>query len=136
MEVETGVKSLRLLWVLTALAVGSASPPAEDETYERGRTLYLEHYCGACHRLDTVGTQGFFGPPHDAMGPVAEARVEDPSYRGEAVDAAGYLRESIARPAAYVVPGYAGTPHAMPAYALSEEDLDALVAFLLAQDGS
>ncbi len=70
------------------------------------------------------------------MGIIAQARIADPNYAGSADTAAGYIRESIVTPAAYIVPGYAFTRHPMPAYDIPAADLDALVFFLLQRDGS
>lgn len=131
------VLALALVLAVPSPSLGSAQevPPSNDSTVERGRKLYLQRHCGGCHALAAVGAEGFFGPPHDAMGEVAEERVASPDYGGDATDAAGYVRESIVNPQAYVVPGFALTRHPMPAYDLSEDDLAALVAFLMAQQG-
>lgn len=125
-------------WVLLlAGSLGTAQDTAAtEELVERGRALYVEHRCGACHALQATGSQGFFAPAHDAMAIIAGARIADPNYSGEADTAAEYVRESIVDPRAYVVPGFAFTRHPMPAYDLPEEDLDELVAFLMDQDGS
>ena len=128
-------------WIAGALVVACALGFAQDATgsaepVERGRALYLEHHCGACHALAATGSQGFFGPAHDAVAVIAAARIADPDYRGDAETAAEYLRESIVAPGAYMVPGYAFTRHSMPAYDLPEADLDALVAYLMEQDGT
>jgi nitric oxide reductase subunit C len=68
----------------------------------------------------------------------AERIVRSPEYRGKAKDAAGYIRESIVDPNAYIVPGAnyrtANGHSVMPASfaaTLSRSDLDDLVAFLL-----
>lgn len=124
------------LLILTASLGIAQDPAAPDELVERGRALYLEHHCGACHALAATGSQGFFGPGHDAVAVLAAARIADQNYSGAAATAREYLRESIVAPAAYVVPGYAFTRHSMPAYDLPEDDLNALVAFLMEQDGS
>lgn len=105
---------------------------AEPSLLDRGLEVYLEQRCGLCHAYSPAGTSGTFGPGHDGAPVIAAARVADPSYSGSATDAASYLRESILEPAAYTVPGYAGTYHRMPAYTfLDEADIDALVALLL-----
>lgn len=110
-------------------------PPAEATTaagLERGIEVYRANACGACHRLERVGAGGFFGPPHDDVAAAAAARLRDPGYRGAARTVAEYLRESITDPTAYLVPEYALTRMAMPAYGhLSDVDLDALVQLLL-----
>lgn len=123
-----------LLLVTLATLLGAAGADGHDPDAtlrEHGVRVYLEQGCGTCHASSAAGTRGPFGPAHDAMAVIAGARVRDGSYRGEATDAAGYVRESIVAPLAYVVPGYAGSYHRMPAYtSLSDRDLNALVAFL------
>lgn len=102
----------------------------------RGIEVYGAQYCSACHQLSVADAHGIFGPPQDAMGVIAGARIQDPGYRGSATTAEAYIRESIVAPEAYRVPGYEVTHHRMPAYtSLSEEDLDALVQLLLSRVG-
>jgi mono/diheme cytochrome c family protein len=128
----------RSWWVVAciALTVSLASAGHEDDALvARGRQVYLDHYCGACHRLAEVGSAGIFGPAHDDAARVAQERVEDPALAGRWPDARAYLRESIVNPAAYVVPGYAAYRHAMPAFDLSDDLLEALVEFLMEQHG-
>jgi mono/diheme cytochrome c family protein len=131
-----------------ALSWPTADPVAYRSTYpsptatntlspaviERGIAIYHEQYCGVCHVLTVAGTGGVFGPSHDDMGAVAQERILTPGYRGAATTAAGYIRESIVAPRAYIVPEYQFGHHAMPDYAhLPEEEIDALVSLLLAQ---
>ncbi|CAN5801744.1 hypothetical protein BH24DEI2_BH24DEI2_24320 [soil metagenome] len=113
-----------------------AEAAGEADGVTRGLEVYRTQYCGTCHTLKAAGTLGIFGPPHDAIGVIAGARIQDPHYHGEAKTAEAYLIESILNPRVYLVPGYSFTYHHMPAYtALSETDLDALVTMLLAQTG-
>ncbi len=62
--------------------------------------------------------------------------IGSPDYKGQARDTAGYIRESIEHPSAYVVPGamYSNNGQSfMPAtYAkdLKPEQMDQLVAYL------
>ena len=126
--------ALALLTLAGAALVQGDPAPFDRAEYERGLAVYLANSCGACHALSSAGTVGFFGPSHEAMGVIAGARVQDPDYGGAAEDAEGYLLESLIDPRAYLVPGFALTPHRMPAYSVLEEaDLDALVYFLLQQ---
>jgi mono/diheme cytochrome c family protein len=119
--------SLALVW-----GAGDPPPPVPPERLAFGIEVYLQSYCGACHALAAAGTAGAFGPSHDDARSLAELRLRDPNYRGAATTPADYIRESIVDPGAYIVPGYAATPHGMPAYGnLSDEALDALVALLL-----
>ena len=125
----------------TGLVLALSKPPvnaaAEAAVIARGLDVYHAQYCGICHSLTAAGTTGTFGPPHDAVGVIAQARIQDLHYHGKATTAAAYIRESILNPQAYLVPGYALTYHHMPAYtSLSENDLDALVTMLLGQTGT
>jgi cytochrome c551/c552 len=101
---------------------------------ERGIVVYQNNYCGVCHALPTAETNGMLGPAHDNMGALAEERIAQPDYTGTATTAAEYLRESLLDPAAYLVPGYAGSQHVMPAFThLPPEDIEAMVYMLLQQ---
>lgn len=100
-----------------------------------GLELYRQMYCGLCHALEKAGTRGIFGPSHDGMAEIAEQRVKDPNYAGEAKTAEEYVRESIVQPALYIAPGFETTVHRMPAYThLSDEDVYAIVQFLIADE--
>jgi nitric oxide reductase subunit C len=114
------------------VVASEASPMAPPEQLALGIEVYLQSYCGACHALAAAGTAGAFGPSHDDARALAEQRLRDPNYRGAATTPEDYIRESIVDPGVYIVPGYAATPHRMPAYGnLSDEALDALVALLM-----
>ena len=114
-----------------------AAPPAaiQDEALvQRGLEVYRAQYCGICHALSAAGTTGRFGPEHDGMGTIAEERIAAANYSGRATNAEEYVYESLVKPEIFTVDGYASSSHRMPPYThLSEEDLLALTAFLLAQ---
>ena len=108
--------------------------PADPRLVLAGMALYRKQYCGICHELAAAETTGTFGPTHDGIGRTAALRIADAAYTGTAGTAAEYLRESIVEPRAHVVDGYAITSHPMPPYAhLDDGDINALVAFLMAQ---
>lgn len=75
----------------------------------------------------------------------AASRIADERYEGGASDAAGYIRESMIEPSAYVVPGFGkkGTddrespmpPIDQAPIELSEIEIDAVIAFLESKDG-
>ncbi|MEE8496409.1 MAG: hypothetical protein V3S21_08015 [Xanthomonadales bacterium] len=77
---------------------------------------------------------------------IAEQRLSDPSYQGNAKDAEGYLHESMVDPGIYVVKGFGkkgtqDTESPMSAAdkaptGLSLTEIDAIVAFLQAKDGN
>lgn len=101
----------------------------------RGLEVYRQQYCGTCHRFDRAETSGIFGPPHDNFAVIAEQRIREDVYTGNATTAAEYVRESIADPDVYIVPGYAAGWHRMPPdIDLAPEDLEALVQLLLSGD--
>ena len=76
---------------------------------------------------------------------VSLQRIADPRYEGSAVDAEGYLRESMLRPTEFVVAGFGtkgsnDTVSPMPAIdkapaQLSALEIDAIIAFLQDKDG-
>lgn len=105
-----------------------------DALSARGLAVYKEQYCGVCHQLDSAGTRGIFGPPHNGMGSLAAARIQDPAYSGAATDIYAYLYESIVEPDVHFVEGFALSQHRMPTYRhIPDEDLEALIAFLADQ---
>lgn len=107
----------------------------DSELVEKGMAVYRAQYCGTCHQLSAAGTTGTFGPSHDGAVSMAQEHLQDPRYGGEAATIAEYLYESLVDPRAYFVEGYVGSSHSMPQYThLSEEELQALVALLMAQE--
>jgi cytochrome c oxidase subunit 2 len=86
--------------------------------------------CVACHTVAGVPGGNRIGP--DLTGMAAAAGARKPG-----MDAEAYVRESLVQPQAFVVPGYGGSGNSpgnpqMPVLPLTEADVDALVAFLLA----
>ncbi|MEE9614633.1 MAG: c-type cytochrome [Thermodesulfobacteriota bacterium] len=91
--------------------------------------------CTLCH--NPVGGRA---PLLDSVADVADERIKDPGYKGEAKDAAGYIYESMVKPSAYVVAGFGvmGTdPPKSPmpdvstgAVGLKEAELMAVIAYL------
>ncbi len=108
--------------------------PPNEELVAAGLAVYREQYCGICHEFGRAETTGRFGPTHNGIGTTAASRLADPRYAGEAKTAEEYLYESLVDPSAYIVEGFVGTSHPMPPYThLSEDDLRALVAMLMAE---
>lgn len=115
-------------------AMVTAADTSEEGEPQSGIDVYLANYCGLCHTLTAAGTTGIFGPVHDGIGRVAEERIADPAYKGRATTPAEYIYESLVDPRAFVANDYKLTRHPMPAFThLSEEDLNTLVALLVAQ---
>ncbi len=120
--------------IMSASDLDTLSEVERAALAERGLFVYKEQYCGVCHRLDSAGTRGLFGPPHDGMGGLAAARLDDPGYNGTATNVYAYLYESIVDPDVYYVEGFAMSPHRMPSYRhIPKDDLEALLVFLAEQ---
>ncbi|MCA9837109.1 MAG: hypothetical protein KC422_09340 [Trueperaceae bacterium] len=123
---------LGLLLIFGFLTVLAFAQDKEKADY--GLSVYKSYYCGLCHQDTAAESQGIFGPNHDAIAVIAQARILDPHYSGKATTVEDYLRESVLEPEAYLVPGFEFSRHRMPSYKhMSEEELDALIFFLLHQ---
>lgn len=117
--------ALPFVVILAAAAVGtSCGPePAAKEPIPRGKQVYEQLACASCHAPSIWNGFRAIGPPLDRIGTVAGERIPD-------TPAEAYIRASVTAPGAYVVPGY---PDSMPrglADRLSQQDLDALIAYL------
>lgn len=107
-------------------------PPADPAL--RGRLVINNYACAGCHVLDDLGWVGITGPSLNGI-----------ASRTQRLAAGGYstmeeyIYRSIRYPGEYLVPGYGnimpafnpepGQPNYMP-----EEDLEAIVAYLLTQE--
>ncbi len=117
---------------ILSVTVPIATP--DSVLVEAGVEVYHAQYCGICHTLSAASTTGTFGPVHDGVANTAAERVKEPRYSGSANSPAEYVYESIVDPKAYIVEGYVGSSHSMPPYThLSEDEVQALVAFLMTQ---
>ena len=104
----------------------------------RGARLFATLPCTSCHDITRPLPGGDICPNLGNIATEAARIIRLREYRGKARDAAGYIRESIVDPNAYIVPGpnyrTATGQSVMPAIfrqTLSPADLDDLVAFLL-----
>ena len=127
---------------LIMLAVGtvhsSAQAPAEKGDARRGAELFAKLPCASCHDITRPWPGGAVCPNLGNIATEGARIVRLPEYRGKAKNAAGYIRESILDPNAYIVPGpNYRTPDGqsvMPkdfAQTLNAKDLNDVVAFLL-----
>ena len=117
-----------LLAGMLAACGGAAEPtptpaPTLDPELARGKRVF-EANCGACHSLapDTV-----------LVGPSLAGIAQRGATRVDGLDARGYLYTSIMRPGDYLVDGFQDLMPSTLAKSLSGEDMDAVVAYLMAQ---
>lgn len=96
------------------------TPLSEEALIEQGAALASAQGCLACHTVD--GAPGA-GPSWKDLFGKAETLTDGTTV---GVDEA-YLSESITQPNAKVVQGFSGI---MPPYALSQAELDALIAYI------
>jgi nitric oxide reductase subunit C len=114
-------------------------PPAaaSNEPVALGQALFQKSPpgCFACHSI--ASGVNLVGPSLADIGTAAAQRLKDPNYRGKATDAAGYIRESIHDPNAFVLTGptySSGGRSLMPTGldgSLTSEQVDQLVAYLM-----
>jgi cytochrome c553 len=118
---EVEVEVTRLVEVVRIIA---GDPERGRDIFETGGGI-LGHPCQSCHTLDgTLKRRG--GPSLMGISAAASDRVPE-------LSAAGYLLQSIVEPDAYLAEGFeVEMPKSYPIL-LSEEDIDALVAYLLTQ---
>ena len=114
--------------LVTALVRPSeASTAAAD-----GAALFHVKGCATCHEGPGTGTMMGIGPSLAHAGDWASTRVEGMS-------AADYLAQSMLQPAAFISPAWTGPngpTTGMPQLQLSDEDVEALVHFLLASQSA
>lgn len=136
------VVTLALIAVLAGVLVSvrrharNGAAPAGDA--RRGAALYATLPCASCHDIAHPAPGGDVCPNLGNIATEAARIVRSGDYHGRAKDAAGYVRESIVDPNAYLVPGasyrQADGSSVMPrdlAKTLSAAQLDDLVAFLM-----
>jgi nitric oxide reductase subunit C len=116
---------------------GPAPQAASDDPVAIGQALFAQSPpgCFACH--STAPGVNLVGPSLAGIATTAAARITAPEYHGKATGAAGYLRESIVEPSAFIVPGAtysSGGQSMMPpgfGQTLQPAQIDALVAYLM-----
>ena len=110
-----------------------------DDPVALGEAIFRDpnNTCAVCHSVQPGVVMA--GPSLANIGRIAAERIASPDYQGSATDVVGYIRESISKPSAYLVPGATfstgpGGMSFMPAgldSRLSEKELDDLVAYLI-----
>lgn len=108
------------------------NPPEDPVT--RGRQILAsgQYPCAGCHVLDDLADAGWVGNIGPSMNGIGDRAVTQAAAAGDP-DAEAYLRTSIRNPNAYIVPGYQGVMPPFLEDQMSEEQLDAIVAYLLSQ---
>lgn len=107
-------------------AAESADNPTPTYTAEEqlGKRLFTTH-CSSCH--STI-------PGSIVVGPSMAGVARRAASRMEGVAAREYLKMSIEQPGAYVVEGFADLMPVDIAESLSEEEMDAIISYLLRLD--
>jgi cytochrome c oxidase subunit II len=99
--------------------VGKQRKAAAGPPGEQGKALFTSNGCNACHTLTAAKATGAVGPNLD--------KLDEEKIPGNAA-LQDYVHESIVNPSAYRRPGYAAQ---MPPFNLSDDQLDALVTFVV-----
>ena len=94
---------------------------------EGGKAVFEEQGCGSCHALADAGSTGELGPSLDRL----QEQADDAGRPLEE-----FVRESIVNPDAYVEPGFSADVMPETFDDLPEQQLDALVEYLVQQAGS
>ncbi len=115
----------------------TARPPVKGDA-ANGAKLFPNQVCSSCHDITKPYPGGFICPNLGNIATEAERIIKLPEYHGKATDAAGYIRESILDPNAYIVPGNQYRAEdgqsVMPknfGQILKPSEIDDLIAFLL-----
>ncbi|HJV87397.1 MAG TPA: cytochrome c [Noviherbaspirillum sp.] len=116
---------------------GARPVTSGDDPVAIGETLFHSSPpgCFACHSV--APGVNLVGPSLSGVATRAQQLVGSGQYKGSAKDAAGYIRESILKPSAYLVPGptfSANGQSFMPdnySKELKPEQVDQLVAYLM-----
>lgn len=97
-----------------------------DPTVERGHSLFFAKGCVGCHRMAVIAPSGpQIGP--DLTSLELRAGTTRPGYTAEQ-----YVRESLKDPGAFLAAPI--SQDYMPDLGLSDQEIEALTAFLLAPD--
>ena len=99
---------------------GEAASPGAD-----GAALFQAKGCAACHTGPDSTSPVGAGPELVDLAAVAGTRIDG-------VSAEEYVRQSIVAPQSFTSPAAGGSRLVMPTLPVAPEELDALVAYLLA----
>jgi hypothetical protein len=103
-------------------------PTAALSPAEQGALSFVSRECDNCHTLDGTVALGYNqGPSLQGIGAIAKDRVPGLSVEE-------YLRQSIIDPNAYITEGFSkDIMIGIYGNVLSDEEIDAIIAFLLTQ---
>jgi nitric oxide reductase subunit C len=109
-------------WLAACSSSALSAAPTRTPQEIRGQQVF-ESYCSSCH--STVGESIVVGPSLAGIASRGGSRMAD-------MDAEAYIRSSILSPESFTVEGFpTGTMPQSLEDDLSEEDLEAVVAYLL-----
>jgi cytochrome c oxidase subunit II len=109
---------------VSAAAV-TAPPTSAAGLYDQGRVFFQARGCIGCHSVSDKGLVSRMPMAPDLSGLAQRAASRRPGLAAEE-----YVKESVRQPQAYIVPGF--TDIQMPTLPVSDADLQAITAFLLA----
>ena len=104
-------------WLAGAKA--EAAKAKQQASANPGRAVFNNAGCGGCHTFTPAKTSGKTGPSLDDL--TAGYTAAKAAGKTKATDLAGFIKESIASPNAYIAKGYA--PGIMPAELRLEPEL-------------
>jgi len=119
-----GAFTLSILLLSACGGQDSSSSPAGDEVLARGELVFQAN-CAACHSttLETI----IVGPSFIGLASRAGEQMSG-------LDARAYIKQSILEPGAYVLEGFQNLMPDTYANSLSDDDLDALIEYLMTLD--
>lgn len=117
-----------LLWLVVAACAPPPAPdvaPPDDPALRTGYEIYGER-CQSCHWVTPTD--------HKGKGPTLAGLADRAGTTVPGLDARSYVEQSIVLPGAYVVPGYRNNMPDNYAERLYEEEIAALVDYLMSLD--
>jgi mono/diheme cytochrome c family protein len=120
--------SVMLLALMALAACGAEAEPPPPPTLSpqlvAGQKVFVAH-CGACHSMD---------PGTVIVGPSLANMAEAGATRVDGLDARAYVYNSIMQPSDYLIEGFDDLMPQDLAKKLTGEELDSVVAYVLAQE--
>jgi cytochrome c oxidase subunit 2 len=113
-------------WTQIQIGAKQRTSAAAADPVAYGRQLFTQFGCNACHKLTDAGAAGAVGPALDGLGGRAGTTVSGQS-------AEDYVRTSIVKPSAYVVPNFQPIMPGDYGQRMSQQEIDAMVKYLLGQ---